>query len=912
MRTRMNKKDNRIGVVAVDNAINWIRLSLAASLLAIACSWTLATALPVGAYADESAGPSETTEAQQPEGTADSTDIGTATVSAIDDCTYDGKEQKPAPTVTVGQEDLTEGTDYSLSYSDNVNAGTASVTITGINKYTGSITKEFSIGRRNLEEASVKQDGATYKYCGLKYSFSSLTITYNGKTLEDGTDYTRNTTTSYINAGSYSYTVDGKGNFTGKTTVHYTISPADIGTVSVQSISSYTYTGHENCPKPTIYTGTEYKGKKKALKKDIDYALSYEDNVNAGTAKVIITGRGNYTGSMEKTFYIEPVSLLLKGKVNNIPNMTYSGSEQKPIPTVTANSRYLTLGDDFSVRYTNNIDAGCATVWVKGTGNYIGEIAKSFNIDRCDISTATISNIEDKVADGNPVTQPAQLTANGATLVEGKDYTTAYSGNVTPGTATVTFSGEGNYTGSNSAQFNITGRLTDAVIEDIPDQRFELDSENDEVSPSLTITLFGEELTGCRVDSKEELDSVLSGDLYMGGAEWDYYYYLTENDWPGKATAHIVGTGSITGEAEKQFNIYADLDSNWVRIFSSTENYYDEHGIGKSRYYVANRTYTGKPVCPKTKAEMFGIDYTCTVGGVDDNGEEYEEYCELSKRMKEGRDYTVFYKNNVNPGKATVIVTGTGYCRGTLSKTFKILFPMSKAKIAGISKQTYKGKAVKPQPAVTCLGKKLTLGKDYTLSYKNNRHGGEATVYIKGKGLYKGTKKVTFKVNCSMKYAKTKHIPTQYLYSKRAKPKPVVKVGGTKLKRNRDYTLSYKKNNRAGKATVYIKGKGYYKGTKKVTFKIAKRGKGKTISAGEYRKIHTGMPYRQVKYLIGGGGKKTYTHTQKEYEWDDAIDDYYTYDVTYSTYDWKGKKSGSGASITFKDGRVISKSKWSL
>lgn len=110
--------------------------------------------------------------------------------------------------------------------------------------------------------------------------------------------------------------------------------------------------------------------------------------------------------------------------------------------------------------------------------------------------------------------------------------------------------------------------------------------------------------------------------------------------------------------------------------------------------------------------------------------------------------YTVSYKNNVNAGTATVVVTGIGdYYSGTIEKTFKINpVAINSATVYGISDQVYTGKAVTPEPAVTLGGKVLVKGTDYTVAYQNNTDPGTATVKITGKGNYSGTINSTFKI----------------------------------------------------------------------------------------------------------------------------------------------------------------------
>ncbi len=145
----------------------------------------------------------------------------------------------------------------------------------------------------------------------------------------------------------------------------------------------------------------------------------------------------------------------------------------------------------------------------------------------------------------------------------------------------------------------------------------------------------------------------------------------------------------------------------------------------------------------------------------------------------------------------------------------------SKASVSSIPNQTYTGSEFKPQPKVTLGGKTLTAGTDYVPSYKNNVNVGTATVTVTGRGNFKGTKSVTFKIApADVAKATVSKIANQPYTGRALTPKPTVNVGGTTLKLNRDYTIEYNNNVKAGTATVTVKGAGNYKGTSLVTFRI--------------------------------------------------------------------------------------------
>lgn len=224
---------------------------------------------------------------------------------------YTGKPHTPAVTVADKSKTLKEGVDYTVSYKNNVNAGTASVILTGMGDYSGSVTKTFEIKPKNLSDVVVKLSSRKFDY--------------------DGTAKT---------------------------------------------------------PKVAV-TDDE---KKLAL--NTDFKVSFSNNVDAGTAGVTVVGIGNYTGSVTKTFEINPRNLSDMIVKLSSRRFDYDGTAKTPKVMVTDAAKKLVLNTDFTVSYSNNIDVGTAWVTVIGTGNYTGEIKLEFRIKN--IPTGSLNN-DDKV-----------------------------------------------------------------------------------------------------------------------------------------------------------------------------------------------------------------------------------------------------------------------------------------------------------------------------------------------------------------------------------------------------------------------------------------------------------------------------------------------------------------------------------
>ena len=154
-----------------------------------------------------------------------------------------------------------------------------------------------ALSRISISKASVTLSTSTYAYDG-KTKTPSVTVKVNGKTLKKGTDYT----VSYSNntkVGTATVKITGKGNYTGSVSKTYSIKN-NFKKATVSGISTKAFTGNNITQSITV------KCNGKTLKNGTDYTVSYSNNKNIGTATVKITGKGSYTGTITKTFKINP------------------------------------------------------------------------------------------------------------------------------------------------------------------------------------------------------------------------------------------------------------------------------------------------------------------------------------------------------------------------------------------------------------------------------------------------------------------------------------------------------------------------------------------------------------------------------------------------------------------------------
>ena len=144
----------------------------------------------------------------------------------------------------------------------------------------------------------------------------------------------------------------------------------------------------------------------------------------------------------------------------SVDSYIYDGSEKEPIITVKDGSTRLVNGKDYSVTYSNNINAGTATVTITGIGNYTGTASKTFAISAKSISGTNVTlGTTSYTYDGTEKRPSVTVKDGSTTLISGTHYTVSYSNNVDIGTATVTITGKGNYAGTVTKTFTINAKV---------------------------------------------------------------------------------------------------------------------------------------------------------------------------------------------------------------------------------------------------------------------------------------------------------------------------------------------------------------------------------------------------------------------------------------------------------------------
>ena len=236
--------------------------------------------------------------------------IENASITGPDDQTYTGSALAPAPVIRFGKDTLVKGTDYTVSYTQNTNVGTASMTITGKGNCFGSIKKTFQILPKSITP-SVLLSETSYVYDGKAHK-PTVTVKDGSKTLAAGKDYTL-TVEEGTKVGTYKARVQLKNNYKGSAEATFTIKAASLKEAKVKlSKTKVTYNGKYRTPSTTVTLGGL------TLVKNKDYTVKYADHKNAGTATVTITGKGNYTGTAKATFTIAKKAQPMQAKAKTV------------------------------------------------------------------------------------------------------------------------------------------------------------------------------------------------------------------------------------------------------------------------------------------------------------------------------------------------------------------------------------------------------------------------------------------------------------------------------------------------------------------------------------------------------------------------------------------------------------------
>ncbi len=345
--------------------------------------------------------------------------------------------------------------------------GTGYVTITASANGYDSVSKDVKIvvSKKSLNNGLLTLSETSYVYDGT-YKKPAATVTFGGKVLQEGKDYTISYRNN-LNVGVTTVIATGMGDYTGYTSKNFTITKRAMAGGTVSVASSVSFTGSNITPSVTV------KVAGRTLTSGTDYTVSYSNNKNVGTSNVYVYGKGNYSGSLSAKFDIVPAKQQIQ-KLETKYKGFYIDWAQKGSATgydieysVNSNmsgavSKHLTANKPDTLTVSGLSGDKTYYVRVRSYTNVNGKVyygawsdVKSIKTANNDITKATVSGISTKAFTGKAITQNVTVKVGNTVLKNGTDYTVSYSNNKKVGKATVKITGKGKYGGVITKTFKI-------------------------------------------------------------------------------------------------------------------------------------------------------------------------------------------------------------------------------------------------------------------------------------------------------------------------------------------------------------------------------------------------------------------------------------------------------------------------
>ncbi|MBO4902012.1 MAG: hypothetical protein J5518_04405 [Lachnospiraceae bacterium] len=587
--------------------------------------------------------------------------------ATVPEQTYTGKAIVPDVLVYHENTLLKQNIDYTIKFTNNVNVGSnATYTITGKGNYSGKETDTFQIVEKDIGDEDVTASEIASKAYDKKAYKPVPAVTYNGKKLAANKDFTvayyknaacTGNAVTPLTAGKYYAKVTGIKNYKGQKIIPFDIAATGkipVSKLTIAAIPATQYTGGQITPKLSVKNG------KTPLTENTEYTVTYGANTEVGVGTVTITGKELYVGTRTVTFNITGIPIAKAAVTCAKETFIYDGTPKTPtvtsitydrgkidIPCCTEEAYNYNTPEAQKkigclISYQNDIEAGKATMVLKGIHQCTGTVIKTYNIAPYNMTTDTNHSIEVSLAHteypfAKGTTKPKPtVTFNGRTLKEGVDYTLSYTNNkaVNDGTKprsvpTVKVTGKKNFTGEKTATFKIVAaNMQDAGVKVVANDVVYADKNG---NWKTTLNLVDEE--GKTLKSNTDYD--------LKNAE----YRLGNETGELLTNEHRLSTEDV---------VYVKVPAKGINYTGYAEGTYriSRQNIAKLNATIKPKTYTGKRVT------LTNTDIVWK--GVSDQADVTYIIDETS------------YKNNTDKGKATVDVIGTGDFCGRKTITFTI------------------------------------------------------------------------------------------------------------------------------------------------------------------------------------------------------------------------------------------------
>ena len=397
-------------------------------------------------------------------------------VGKLPHVTYNGESQKQKPEVKDGNTLLTEGADYTLSYSkDTTNVGTVTVTVEGKGNYAGEAEVTYEIMKRQV---ALKSASASKVYDGTPLTKPGVTVGCDGFVEGEVSGLKAIGTVTNVADGEVDNEIVwdwaegfGEGNYDiTKTEGKLSIEPQSVDPdnpesytgIKVGELSDLLYKGKDQFQEPTV---TDAKGN--LLVKDRDYTLAFDGdakNVTEAGVSVTVSGIGNYKGDFSRSYKILPREVTVKSASaskaydgtplfsHDVVVTSAAGFVEDDVASMTAPNSITEVGsltNEIAIEWSNDVAAG----------NYV--VLKEEGVLEVTPKSVTaegfsVEGLNDVTYNGLAQQQEPTVKDGDKTLTKDKDYTLSFTEDVTNvGTVRVTVTGKGNYTGSADVAYQI-------------------------------------------------------------------------------------------------------------------------------------------------------------------------------------------------------------------------------------------------------------------------------------------------------------------------------------------------------------------------------------------------------------------------------------------------------------------------
>ncbi len=517
----------------------------------------------------------------------------------------------------------------------------------------------------------------------------------------------------------------------------------------VLDADGYAYSGSEVKPQPEKVLCNGIK-----LIPGLNYEVSYENNIEAGNAaKVIVTGKGGFSGSCEKTFVITDMAIGDDSIDLSTSEFEYDGSSHIPDITVTVKGKVLDKDSDYEVSISGDTtNVGTIIITVTGKGKYLGTIKKTYDILPISISSYEIELSDEKIVyDGSP--QMPKVTsvrkAGSDSPIGSECYDVDYADNIAAGLGKVIVYGKGNYRDSCEKPFAIEPADIEKAVVDCKKDDYEY--AGTAVEPDIS-------------DFTVTLESV----VLQAGTDYEISGYA-DNENVGEATVSFKGIGNYAGTASgrflikgKAYKVSFDPQGGRCDVTEKVVLYGGQYGelpIPEYSGYDFEGWFTkaegGEKIDAGSALAINGnhtlyAHWTPVNSDVDPNGGTNEDPTDAGNEDptdagNEGNDEKLTKETDIGPSEDVVFTDPAGgsitLVHDSLSNTYKtmsgevVLDVSRKDGKSGVAEYQYTTKKITPGKGSFIIydGVVYRYKTDYTISYKKNKTRGTATVKTKWK-----------------------------------------------------------------------------------------------------------------------------------------------------------------------------------